>query len=112
MEQAQTYARGRPLGVQCYIFQGRVGGLGGNLAGGTDCINIGATDKKRMSIKLDLPAQMVVVIVVAAYGSAGCGGNPDWQGVAYDVVIQEGQEIRVPIYVTRRGMQLNPRKTA
>ena len=108
VEQAQTDARGLPLGVQSYMVQGRAGTPDGALVGGTDCISIGATDKKRSSIKLDLPAHQVVAIVVAAYGSSGCSGSPEWQGVAHNVVIQEGKEIRVPIYVTRRGMQLNP----
>lgn len=108
MEQAQTDARGLPLGVQSYIVQGRAGTPDGMLVGGTDCINIDATDKKRTSIKLDLPAHQVVAIVVAAYGTAGCTGDPEWQGVAHEVIIQEGKEIRVPIYVTRRGMRLNP----
>jgi hypothetical protein len=108
IEQAQTDARGLPLGVQSYIVQGRAGTPDGMLVGGTDCIKIDATDKKRSSIKLDLPAHQVVAIVVSAYGNAGCSGSAEWQGVAHEVVIQEGKEIRVPIYVTRRGMQLNP----
>jgi hypothetical protein len=108
MEQAQTDAGGLPLGVHSYIVQARTGGLDGNLVGGTDCIGIDAVDKKRMSVKLDLPAHQGVSLVVSAYGGAGCSGSPDWQGLAYNVVIQAGRQIRVPIYVTRRGMQLNP----
>ena len=108
MQQAQTDARGLPLGIQSYMVQGRAGLPDGALVGGTDCIDIDATDTKRFSVKLDLPAHQVVAIVVAAYGGMNCSGSPEWQGVAHNVVIQEGQEIRVPIYVTRRGMQLNP----
>ena len=108
MEQAQTDAGGLPLGVHSYIVQARAGGLDGGLVGGTDCISIDASDKKRRSIKLDLPAHQVVSLVVTAYGGAGCTGSPDWQGLALNVVIQEGKKIQVPIYVTRRGMQLNP----
>ena len=108
MQQAQTDARGLPLGVQSYIVQGHAGTPDGMLVGGTDCIDIDATDKKRTSIKLDLPAHQVVAIVVAAYGKAGCSGEAEWQGVAHDVIIREGKEIRVPVYVTRRGMRLNP----
>jgi hypothetical protein len=108
MEQAQTDARGLPLGVHSYIVQARTGGPDGDLAGGTDCINIGADDDKRMSVKLDLPAHRVVSIVVSAYGGTGCTGGLDWQGMAHDVAIQEGKQIPVPIYVTRRGMRLNP----
>jgi len=108
MQQAQTDASGLPLGIQSYMVQGRAGSPDGALVGGTDCIYIDATDKKRFSIKLDLPAHQVVAIVVAAYGTMNCSGSPEWMGVAHNVVIQEGQEIRVPIYVTRRGMLLNP----
>jgi hypothetical protein len=82
MEQAQTDARGLPLGVHSYIVQARTGGPDGDLAGGTDCINIGADDDKRMSVKLDLPAHRVVSIVVSAYGGTGCTGGLDWQGLA------------------------------
>jgi hypothetical protein len=108
MQQAQTGAGGLPLGVQSYMVQGRAGTPDGALLGGTDCIDIDATDKKRDSIKLDLPAHQVAAIVVAAYGTDGCSGTPEWQGVAHNVVIQGGKEVRVPVYVTRRGMHLNP----
>ena len=108
MEQAQTDAGGLPLGVHSYLVQARAGGPDGNLVGGTDCISIDAGDKKRMSVKLDLPAPQVVSLVVAAYGGAGCTGGSDWLGLAHNVVIREGKKIQVPIYVTRRGMQLNP----
>jgi hypothetical protein len=108
MQQAQTDERGLPLGIQSYMVQGRAGSPDGALVGGTDCINIDATDEKRNSIKLDLPAHQMVAIVVAAYGTANCSGSPEWQGLAHQVIIQEGQEVRVPIYVTRRGMHMNP----
>lgn len=108
MEQAQTDAGGLPLGVHSYMVEARSGGVGGTLVGGTDCIDIDADDARRMSISLDLPARQVVFLVVSAFGGAGCAGDLDWQGVAPNVIIQEGRKIRVPVYVTRRGMQLNP----
>jgi hypothetical protein len=108
MQQAQTDAGGLPLGVHSYMVQALAGGVDGTLVGGTDCIDIDADDDKRMSIKLDLPAHQVVFLVVSAFGSAGCTGGPDWRGVAHNVVIQEGKKTHVPIYVTRRGLQLNP----
>ncbi len=108
VQQAQTDAGGLPLGVHSYAVQARAGGRDGALVGGTGCVDIDADDEKRMSISLDLPAQEGVFLVVSAFGGSGCSGEPYWQGLAHDVVIREGQKIRVPIYVTRRGMQINP----
>jgi len=78
----------------------------GAVAGETECIDLSAADQ-RVSASLDLKPQDDLVLIAEGFSSPGCSSTAEWMGMAVGVLVEEGQESKVPIYVTRRDMNLN-----
>ncbi|MBW1811134.1 MAG: hypothetical protein JRJ87_23285 [Deltaproteobacteria bacterium] len=105
-QQAQSDPTGLPLGVHSFKVTAYSGDAQGLIVGETECIDLSAADQ-RVSVNLDLEPQDELVLVAEGYGSPGCSSTAEWMGMAVGVLVEEGKEIKVPIYVTRRDMNLN-----
>jgi hypothetical protein len=103
---AQTDAGGLPLDVQSYQVQARAGAIDGIPLGDTGCVDVSG-ESERQSAYFDMNPHENAVIVASGYEAPNCSGNADWLGVATGVSVVEGEDVVVPIYVTRRGLKIN-----
>jgi hypothetical protein len=105
-QQAQTDPTGLPLGIHSFKVTAYASEAQDLVAGETECIDLGAADQ-RVSASLDLEPQDGLVLVAEGFGSPGCSSTAEWMGMAVGVLVEEGRESKVSIYVTRRDMNLN-----
>jgi hypothetical protein len=80
----------------------------GTVLATSGCLTITANASERSSIPFDLTPGENTTVIVNGYENTDCSDTAHWQGKSFGVAVQEGHEVQVPIYVTRRGQQLNP----
>jgi hypothetical protein len=78
----------------------------------SDCLAVKANAPERTSMTFDLTPGENTTITVSGYGTVDCSDSPAWKGKSINVVVNEGREVRVPIYVIHRGQRLNPIRSA
>ncbi len=106
LEQAQTAEAGLPvdvLSIQVDVLDW----YDGSLLADSGCLDVAGDEAGRAGLQIDLVPN-VVKVRVRGYADAACALSPEWSGSSARIVMAEGEENIVPIYVTRRGLSLNP----
>ncbi|MBN2498758.1 MAG: hypothetical protein JXR96_29475 [Deltaproteobacteria bacterium] len=71
------------------------------------CIDLDSEPDQRQGLSLDV-VPGALRVVVRGYEDSACSGEASWAGSSKRADVIEGEELVVPVYVTLRGLALNP----